>query len=777
MASNTLQYLKFDFESHRSALLQRIRDRYPARWNDFLSNSIGVVIVDIVAYSIASAAYLINRVAGENFIGTMTVRESAVRMGGLTGYNLRGPVPASVSCEASIPSPVAADVTIAQGTLVRTSDSAAIPFEVAQDYLITAGSLTPRRLVLSLSPDLNGAGVVNSFVRLTAGSVNVDLVDTTVDLSAFIESGQSFNQRGAADVYTIVALEKAPGSTADFTRLVLDRAWEGDSGTVEGEVYDQRIALSQGQTVVDRFVVAASDTQRYTATLSRGPVIDGSVQALVNGERWEQAGQSDFRDAEERVFQVKTLVSGSVLVIFGDDNFGAAVPADAAVQITYRIGGGAAGNIALNSISTSVTGLIASLNNPVPVTITNTSSTGQGGRDAETLEEARNNIPVYARTNNRAVTLGDYQTLASLYSGPTGSIAYARAAVRLENSFLEGNLVAIYAWTTGTAGGLVNLGVPLRTSLKDYLRTKAVGTDLVEVFDGTSRPVPVSLRFKTLGGFSVSDTRTLVSSTLRNFINALRPGDPVQFSDLLRALDEVDGVDNVDMATPLGDLIPSNDTELFTAPQDTFEYEIGRTGFGSPVTDSTGALISSYTAQLPVYPLQAWAFEMFMGSAVVTIMPDSLPGFARLLGDNLSDDDAFPSIVNLLTGEASLWIKGAPGDLTMKLVSVSGYAQDRAVNVYVGYAGENTVTKRRQIRAALRSWSSGLGVGGAVYASRVPGISASRVSITDVIEAVDGVDRVTRVALDSPANNASRINAADTELIRIGNCVLNNFSD
>jgi hypothetical protein len=216
---------------------------------------------------------------------------------------------------------------------------------------------------------------------------------------------------------------------------------------------------------------------------------------------------------------------------------------------------------------------------------------------------------------------------------------------------------------------------------------------------------------------------------------------------------------------------------LFTAPQDNFEYEVARTGFGSPVADSTGAFVSSYTAQLPVYPLQAWAFELSMGSNTVTILPDSLPGFARLLGENLSDDDAFPSLVNLLTGEASLWIKGAPGDLVMKLISISGYAQDRAVNVYVGYAGENTITKRRQIRAALRSWSNGLSVGGAVYARRVPGIAASRVSITDVIEAVDGVDRVTRVALDSPANNADRINAADYELIKISNCVLNSSAD
>jgi hypothetical protein len=127
--------------------------------------------------------------------------------------------------------------------------------------------------------------------------------------------------------------------------------------------------------------------------------------------------------------------------------------------------------------------------------------------------------------------------------------------------------------------------------------------------------------------------------------------------------------------------------------------------------------------------------------------------------------------VNLLTGSVSLWIEGAPGDFTMKLVSIQGYSTDRVVNVYIGYVGENTLTKRREIRSALRSWSDGLVIGGAIYARRVAGIFASRVSITDVVESIANVDSVTRVALDTPANNEARITAADFELLRLGNIV------
>jgi hypothetical protein len=215
-----------------------------------------------------------------------------------------------------------------------------------------------------------------------------------------------------------------------------------------------------------------------------------------------------------------------------------------------------------------------------------------------------------------------------------GSVAYARSAIRTENSFLEGNIVVIYAWTTGPDGTLVPLSSQLKLALTDYMQTKAVGTDLVEIFDGSARPVPVSVRFKTFGGFSVSDTRRLMSDTLRSFIQALRPGDVVLFSNLVRSLDEVQGVDTLNMATPVADLIPANSTELFTPPQDDYVYEIQRTGFGSPVTDEK-RLDQQLQRVAPIFPIQVWSLRLFLGVNELTIVPHTVPGFARLFGENL----------------------------------------------------------------------------------------------------------------------------------------------
>jgi len=784
---NTLRYIKLDYQSHKDALLQRIRDRYPNTWNDFLANSFGIVLVDVVAWGLATLAFTLNFIGAENFLSTMRLRESAVRLGRLVNYSLRSPVPATVSCEATLAGGViSAAVVIQKGTLIRTSDSNNLPFEVASDYRIEAGYLTPQTPVVTFSPSQAGANVLNTFVNVTSNSANVDPVDSTIDLSQFVQAGQTFSVDGVT-LYTIQSIEQAPGAVSLYSRIVLTTAYTGTTAITSASVIDTRIQLIQGQTISERYVAPSGATDGYALKLSRTSVIDNSTLVTVAGETWSQAESVGVSGPFDKVYQIRTLTSGSTLILFGDGVFGMAVPSNAPIEVIYRVGGGIAGNIDLNVINTSITGSIESLASPTTVLISNQTSTGVGGNDAETLDQARVNIPYFARTNNRAVTLEDYQTLAQQYSdAQLGSVAYARATVRRDNALLEGNIVAIYAWSTGINGGLVACTPQLKLALQDYLQTKSIGTDFVQIYNGSARPVPISLRFKVFDGFSISDTKRLVTDTIRAFVNTLRPGDPIFYSNLLRAMDETYGVDTVNMATPINDLYPSNDFELFSVPQDTLAYSITKNGASSPKDDGTGlGVVSLYAAQLPVFPLAAWSFKLYLGTSELTIMPYVTAGYARLFGQNLSTADTvqvdgefvnFNSTVNLLTGQVNLWIRGAPGDLTMKLVTVQGYSTERVVNVYIGYIGENTQSKRQEIRSALRSWSDGMFIGGAMYARQVTGISASQVSVTDVVASVSGVDTVTRVALGTPGNNDSRITAADYELLRVGNVIINNQS-
>lgn len=796
---NTFRFLKVDYSTHREALLQRVRARWPGTWNDFFSSSVGTLLVDLVAWSTATVAFLINRAAGELYIPTMTLRESAVRIGALTGYRLRGSTPAIVACEASMSTPLTADILIKRGTSIRTSDASSVPFEVGLDYSILRGDLTPKVSVLRVSPVLAGSNVVSTYATVTAGSVYVDLADKTVDLTKHVEKGQAFSVSNVTDspIIIIDSLDAQPGAVSN-NRFILTLPWTGATKTdATLEIFDQRILLIQGQSLSDQFVVSEENRSSFVVKLSHTSVLDKSVRVTVNGLPWGEVLGLASSGPTDEVFQVDTLSSGQVLVQFGDGIFGATVPKEATVVINYRIGGGTLGNIDLNSINTSITGLNQTTASPVVINLNNSTSTGVGGRDEETLEEARSNIPQHTRTNDRAVTLDDYQTLAMQFAHPQyGSVAYARASVRTENALLEGNIVAVYAWTTGPSGGLASLSAPLKLALRDQLQSKAVGTDFVQVFDGVDRPTPVSLRFKVLPGFSVRETLGLILSTVKGAVIALRPGQPLFFSNFVRILDEVQGVDTLSIATPSDDLSPSTPIELFTVPSDLFVYKVGRSSAGSSVTTRDDGATSLLVAQLPVFPIQAWSVRLFLGNTEVAVLPSSSAGFAELFGEGLSrskdlvstipaaanrlDPDpshGYKSTLNLLTGQVRLWLKGVPGALTMKLVTAQGYSTEREINLYVGYTGETSQSKRREIRSALRTWASGLAVGASLHGVEDDRILVSRSCVSNVVADIPGVLSVMRVALDSPAGIDNRIVGVDSTLLRVGIIVLNNATD
>src|ERR1017187_130011 len=132
---NSLQYVQVDYAAYKLALLQRIRSHWLLSWNDFLSNNFGQILVDLIAWSTSTLAYLLNRVAAENFLSTMTLRESAVRLGNLVSYQLSNPTSATVMCEAVLTSQATSPISLTQGTTiqVQTLTSGTQIFQLAQN--------------------------------------------------------------------------------------------------------------------------------------------------------------------------------------------------------------------------------------------------------------------------------------------------------------------------------------------------------------------------------------------------------------------------------------------------------------------------------------------------------------------------------------------------------------------------------------------------------------------------------------------------------------------
>jgi uncharacterized phage protein gp47/JayE len=162
------------------------------------------------------------------------------------------------------------------------------------------------------------------------------------------------------------------------------------------------------------------DTLTLIVQLPAGPSVWNRIDSLL------QAGPTD------QVYALGTDANGASLIEFGDGVNGAIPPSGVVISASYKIGGGAYGNLASGSIT--------DLAHAVPGVTVASSSTTTGGADPESLASVRINAPRAWRTQQRAVTLQDYADAAlsvpavskasALMSGPGAVTIYILAAQR-----------------------------------------------------------------------------------------------------------------------------------------------------------------------------------------------------------------------------------------------------------------------------------------------------------------------------------------------------------
>jgi hypothetical protein len=112
-----------------------------------------------------------------------------------------------------------------------------------------------------------------------------------------------------------------------------------------------------------------------------------------------ESGESDT------VFAVEIDTDGTALLRFGDNTSGAAPDAGTVFTGTMRIGNGTAGNVGADSLVYLAAGdaRFQSCRNPLPAS---------GGTDPETNAQIRRRAPQAFMTQERAVTMADYETVA-----------------------------------------------------------------------------------------------------------------------------------------------------------------------------------------------------------------------------------------------------------------------------------------------------------------------------------------------------------------------------
>lgn len=229
-----------------------------------------------------------------------------------------------------------------------------------------------------------------------------------------------------ATVTATTVAASAPGDAPDH--LLIDFTPPLPRPLAEPVLYGNIAEASHGETQPEETLGNGDATRPFQRfRLSRAPVtylpsaadIRGraELELRVNGALWQEVPSLYARRPTERVYTLRQTDEGESEITFGDGRTGARLPTGAANVIArYRKGLGLEGRVQADQLSIPLerpVGLRA-VTNPLPA---------DGGADAETRDDAREAAPTTVRTFGRAVSLQDFEWLAT----SSGLLARAHA--------------------------------------------------------------------------------------------------------------------------------------------------------------------------------------------------------------------------------------------------------------------------------------------------------------------------------------------------------------
>lgn len=316
---------------------------------------------------------------------------------------------------------------------------------------------------------------------------------------------------------------------------------------VEGEqINDETLGTSNG-LANQRFTLFYPNVigDSVEVFVNEGTVVNGSPSAV----QYQYIEKLFNATANDRFFSLIINANNEMEIVFGNGVNGKIPNSGQSITVNYRIGAGADGNVAANRINQIV-------DSPSPYISQIYSTAATGGADAESIESLRVNIPAAFSTQDRAVSLNDYKSLALSVAG----VAKATASYNSSTS-----TVTIYAapFTTdylNYGSGSLSVSSALRDSIVTYYEPRQmIGASVTAASAIALTSVNITAEIHVLDGYVASTVSDNVEKALDNLFKF----DAVFFNQTLskgliyRTIMAVAGVDYVTISIPSTETVSS----------------------------------------------------------------------------------------------------------------------------------------------------------------------------------------------------------------------------
>jgi len=432
-----IDYMARDYESLLRAMRELIPQKLP-EWQDFGNEAdFGNVLLELFAHIGDILSYYQDRVANESFLGTARTRRSVIEHLRLIGYELGTAAPAAATLSLTVPGTVTATVTVTKGDAFATKSQKNRP-SVRFEYT-------------------REAPLIIDFSTLTT--------DPATGRKVF----------GAAQV----------GIPIEEGRLIKDELLGTSDGTP-----NQRFGLAHPRLIL-RPPGPGQQAGRDVLVVT---------QLATTVDAWTRRESLAFSQAGQRDYLVEIDADDRATVVFGDGDFGLIPVRGTLIRATYRVGGGLAGNVVANAVTTIINApqlalLGATATNPGPAT---------GGAEREDIAHAVQHAPAVFRSLRRAVTAADYEALGLSFKG----VGKVRAVAT------GWNQVTLYVAPEG--GGKVS--DVLEANLKGYFEDKRMLSQLIEISDVDYVPIYVTAEIAVESFYVLADVVARVQQAVADLL-------------------------------------------------------------------------------------------------------------------------------------------------------------------------------------------------------------------------------------------------------------------
>ena len=276
------------------------------------------------------------------------------------------------------------------------------------------------------------------------------------------------------------------------------------------------LSLTEGEFFTETFTSDGQISQTYT--ISKTGVVKGSlVVSVAEGVLgasvpYSQVDRLIENTNSDKVYVASIEADDSVVIQFGNGIHGKIPATNAIVTVTYRRSRGSAGNIEANAVTA-----FYSLSNAFGPTydgivITPNTTRAFGGSDSESIISLKTNIPASFRSQDRAVSLQDYEELTLRVPGIVKTKAEIVSGATAKQGVItnKAKTSSVATLTTSAAHGL---------SLSEYVGIFNVD----DTFDGTyvvtDTPTATSFTYAlvsaSVASASVASTATYTNAQVK----------------------------------------------------------------------------------------------------------------------------------------------------------------------------------------------------------------------------------------------------------------------